>query len=511
MELEIVRRIRGNVHGTVDVTALEDRALAHPYVQRMRRIRQLAFLSYVFPGATHSRFEHSLGVMQLAGATWTKMRANQQRLAATCGRYRDFARIEAEGVGGLVHGLLTPTFPMMNALFEAPEPLQALRLAGFLHDLGHPPFSHSGERFMPSWTAMLAATKGAPRYLRDYLEARCDAMAAKGADPSQVPVRHEIYTLHLIERLMADILAEAERDREVNEVLVSARDVLSVIVPGIAPEAGSPLAKHGVWRLLHELISGEFDLDRMDYLLRDSRECGVVYGIFDATRIQDSLCVYFNPADKGLHLGISYSGLAALEDYLRARLSMYLQLYFHKTSVAAEAMMQHLSRMVGGFRLPADPAAYAELDEYNIEAALYAAGEGILDLKERSAFHGLLSDLLRTRRLWKRVYEVAGKDTMTSSPHLERACQVIEELHVPYERLSSAGSLTNFRPRGEGEMSRNYLRLIKKDAEQFPRVVPIEDYATIMSGDNSVHITRLYVPGAEEGKVKQAFADQAYD
>src|SRR6476619_7443933 len=103
MELEIVRRIRGNVHGTVDVTALEDRIIDHPVVQRLRRIKQLAFLSFVFPGATHSRFEHSLGVMQMAGLTWTKMRANQKRLVATCARYRDFAAVEKQGVNGMVH------------------------------------------------------------------------------------------------------------------------------------------------------------------------------------------------------------------------------------------------------------------------------------------------------------------------------------------------------------------------------------------------------------------------
>lgn len=504
MDLEIVRRIRGNVHGTVDLTALEDRALAHPYVQRLRRIRQLAFLSYVFPGATHSRFEHSLGVMQLAGATWTKMRANQTRLVASCNRYRDFARVEAQGVGGLVHGLLAPTFGLLQDVFGAPEPLQALRLAGFLHDLGHPPFSHSGERFLPTWTTMLSATRTAPAYLRDYLEARCEALRQSGVDPAKKTVRHEIYTLHLVDRLMRDVLADAERERQAGEVLVSARDVLSVIVPDIEPERDSPLAKHGLWRLLHELISGEFDIDRMDYLLRDSRECGVVYGIFDAIRIQDSLCIYFNPADQGLHLGISYSGLAAFEDYLRARLSMYLQLYFHKTSVAAEAMIQHLARLAGGFYLPADPDAFADVDEYNIEATLLAAGASITSETERTAFSGLVRDLLRTRHLWKRVYEVTGKSLQTASPHIERASKIIEGLGVPFERLSSAGSLTNFRPRGEGEISRNYMRLIKKDADQFPRVVPIEDYSNVIGSNSSMHITRLYVPAAEANRVTQA-------
>ena len=57
MSLEIVRRIRGNVHGSIDITELEDKVLTHSYFQRLRRIKQLAFLHYVFPGATHTRFD----------------------------------------------------------------------------------------------------------------------------------------------------------------------------------------------------------------------------------------------------------------------------------------------------------------------------------------------------------------------------------------------------------------------------------------------------------------------
>ena len=71
---------------------------------------------------------------------------------------------------------------------------------------------------------------------------------------------------------------------------------------------------------------------------------GVVYGIFDAPRILDSLCTYYNPDDQSLHLAVQFAGLAAFEDYLRARQSMYLQVYFHKTGVACEAALQFLMK-----------------------------------------------------------------------------------------------------------------------------------------------------------------------
>jgi len=501
-ELPIVRRIRENVHGTIDVTALEDRVIGHWAVQRLRRIKQLAFLQFVFPGASHSRFEHSLGVMHLAGIAWDKLRVNQARLEQSASRYSKFPEIEAAGYMGQVHGLLAPTFPMMGKVFSNAYTLQTLRLAALLHDLGHPPFSHSGELFMPTWRQVLDGAGAAPAYLKAYLSMRVERMKAAGKDPATVPVRHEIFTLLLVDKVLRDTYGARNFGRLIK---VDPQDVASVITPDIPPVKGSPIEEYGAFRLCNELLSGEFDIDRMDYLLRDSRECGVVYGIFDESRILNSLGVYFNPVDQSVHLAIHLSGLAAFEDYLRARQSMYLQLYFHKTSVAAEAMIKFLSRSLRGWTLPVDPVAYAKIDEYNIGSHLVSAANNMIqDQKQLEKFKRTAEDLLFNRRLWKRVYEISSSGEharhVSAGVVMEKAKEIIRGMGFDFEQISSTSSLTRFRPRTADEPSRNYLRLIKKDERQFPRVTPIEDDFTVVSTNNSVNITRLYVESGEDAE-----------
>ncbi len=242
----------------------------------------------------------------------------------------------------------------------------------------------------------------------------------------------------------------------------------------------------------------------MDYLLRDSRECGVVYGVFDVDRILDSLCLYFDDSDKQLHVAILLSGLAAFEDYLRARYSMYLQLYFHKSSVAAEAMMWHLTAMLRSWRLPARLENYTAIDEYNIGQALWEAAQQ-LPKEQRQLAEIMVADLLYNRNLWKRVYEISGTRGEINRRSIETVTEVLESKGVRHQEISSANSLTRFRPRQGPEKSTNYLRLIKKDDLQQPRVCPIEDYSSLIASNASVTIVRVYAApsaGLSQNEIK---------
>jgi HD superfamily phosphohydrolase len=487
MTLHLVRRIRDNLHGSIDVTELEDLVIAHPFFQRMRRVRQLAFLHYVFPGATHTRFEHSLGVLHLAGVAWEKIKANQARLRNSLSRYPDFPASELKGGVPLTHGRLHPTFALMDKIFNSDYILQTFRLAALLHDVGHPAFSHSGEHFMPSWKEVATENPEMPDYIRVSIEDKIRELEAKGIDPATQRVRHEIYSILLIERILSQVYVQNQQ----LSLVIDPRDVISIINPSIEPSPESPLIKDQAQHLLRELISGELDIDRMDYLLRDSRECGVVYGVFDVDRILDSLCLYFDDTDRQLHVAILLSGLAAFEDYLRARYSMYLQLYFHKSSVAAEAMMWHLTEKLHSWRLPARLDQYAAIDEYNIGAALWEAARS-LNPAEQAAVHVLVADLLYNRNLWKRVYEISGAKGQLNTSTSQAAKAILQAHGITHQEISSGNNLTRFQPRRGSDRSHNYLRLIRKDEEQWPRVCPIEDYSSLIASNDSVTIIRIY-------------------
>lgn len=297
--------IRIPVHGFVELDDWEWDIVNHPVFQRLRRVRQLAFSEHIYPGSTHTRFEHSLGVMHVATKMFDVLRAKHESQLTSA------------------YGFDQPLWVRCRSL---------VRLAALLHDVGHAPLSHSGEDLMPE--------QGGKR------------------------LDHEDYSYWLIREQMRDVIDDHPMNRE--RLHVTGEEIASFYL-GRANVSVNLL----LWR---ELVAGQLDADRMDYLLRDSHHCGVTYGQYDLHRVLDTLVFVEDDRDdstNGLRIGIEDGGRHAAEGLILARYFMFEQVYFQKTRLAYDhhAAACLASSLKKGGTLP-DPTIesgrkrYLELDDW---------------------------------------------------------------------------------------------------------------------------------------------------
>ena len=273
-----------------------------PAVQRLRYVRQLGHAFLVYPGATHSRFEHALGAYHLTKSALT-------------------ALAEREELG------------------PVPEDERlAARLAALLHDIGHYPFSHALE---------------------------------------------EAGFLHH-ERLG---VAKLDRD-ELGEVLSALGG------PGLAGRIGAMIRGRST-SPLQGLISGSLDLDKIEYLSRDARMCGVPYGSVDVDRLVASLTLV--ESGGSWEIGVHEKGISALESLLFAKYQMYRNVYWHHAVRSATCMFKRAVRKtVAAGAL--EPARIAEATDGGLMALLL----------ERDPTG--LAGRVHGRRLFKRALDLPASD-----------------------------------------------------------------------------------------------------
>ena len=296
-----------------DNITLDDTALSlvdsAPF-QRLRYVRQLGHAFLVYPGATHSRFEHALGAYHLTRRT--------------------LAALESRGeLTGIAEG---------DRL--------AVTLAALLHDVGHYPFSHSLEE------------AGFPSH-----EAQGEARLSSGV-------------LH--ERLLA-----------IGGQLFPRR-----VVDLIRGRSGSPL---------QGLISGTLDLDKIDYLCRDSRMCGVPYGTVDVDRLLASITIV-RDGPAGLNrLGVQEKGVSALESLLFAKYQMYRNVYWHHAVRSATCMFKRAAR------------AAVRQGAVTGEQVASLTDDELMQVMIRSDA-SRLAVALRERRLYKRALDLPGSEVTVATP-----------------------------------------------------------------------------------------------
>jgi len=275
--------IRDPVHGYVKLEGLMQDLANTPQMQRLRWIKQLGLACLVYPGANHTRFEHSLGAYHLA-------------------------MLLAEHLG-----------------LDEDEKLKVCA-AALLHDVGHGPLSHATESAL------------AP-YLRKEHESVIDLL--KSGDLRDVMESHGL------------------RPSEIQSYI-----------------RGSDLG---------QIVSGEIDVDRMDYLIRDAHYTGVAYGVIDRLRLLQKMKLYQG------QLVVEMGGVQAATSLLISRLLMHPSVYYHHVCRISECMISAgIHRMIED---GASAAAIKSMDDIELFTAMNHAG----------GYAAEMADRFRKRRLFKRA------------------------------------------------------------------------------------------------------------
>lgn len=276
---------------------------------------------------------------------------------------------------------------------------QKVRLAALLHDIGHSPFSHGSEDLFPD---RLTSEANGKRY------------------------RHEDYSFALIRRPLKEAIENDEWNRK--NYGITAEDVAAII-------EGSPTAGPALfWR---DLLSGQLDADRMDYLLRDSYHTGVSYGKYDLHRLVATVRAFEDrrPGQKTPRIGVSTGGWHAAEALILARYYMHKQVYFHKTRIAYDFhLCGALSDLLPGGQFPAPTDEglkdYLQWDDWKV-LGLLAQGKG--------GEHG---QRLLTRKHYRLVYQTREnpkdlESLPTAEDELQRVRTALGEMMVASKRYAN--------------------------------------------------------------------------
>lgn len=309
--------IRDPLWNSIRLDATAVRIVDTAEFQRLRYIRQLGLGHLVYPGATHTRFDHALGVYHL---TVTALRHLRER------------------------GGVPP---------EVWEGEELVPYAALLHDIGHYAFSHA------------------------------------------------------LEELEGDLPADHEEVSKRFFTSPALRDALAPLGLG-APDRIHELIRGDSRIPLRGLVSGSLDLDKMEYLRRDARFCGVPYGEVDVDRLLQGLVLLPDPDTGAYEVGVHEKAVAALESLLFAKYQMFRNVYWHHGVRAATALYKRIveDAVAGGLLDP------EELVGPTDEELLYEIGRRALeddsDVAERLALRWLPA--LRHRRLPKRSLEFTAVD-----------------------------------------------------------------------------------------------------
>jgi hypothetical protein len=355
----------------------------------------------------HTRFEHSLGVMNMATMLY-------------------------RGVVDRSRNILEDELGYNEDGLRRHEVL--VRLAALFHDIGHSPFSHGAEELFPAMDDNSPVTR----------------------------FRHEAYSAEIVRRHFADVISNHPANTNYD---FRATDVANLL------EGKAEARKALFWR---DLLDGQMDADRMDYLLRDSLHSWVEYGRYDWRRLVQTVAATRQASGNGPRIGVTEGGWHAAEGLILARYFMFTQVYFHKTRVVYDYHLQRaLAEMLPGGHFPKpvenELDEYLRWDDWRVLGEL-AAGKGGDD-----------GTRLATRNHYREIRATPEVPTTQDLDRLSRWREALSELlraEIPAEKSWYRIGPTD-------------IPVITEDGTM--RASPLSQYSSVVRGIEAVHQIRLYV------------------
>lgn len=414
------KEVNDALWGTIGLRPAEVIVLDSPLLQRLRYVRQLGVVHWVYPGAIHTRFEHSLGVLH-----------------------------QVRNIVAALNNAAEVSIGYEGSLIDQNQE-RLLRLCALIHDVGHAAFSHVSEmavESLPELTPLFAQfskeEKVEKRQLSEviaYYVVRSESMRA--------------FIELLQDRHQLGLEFSTDRATNIKEIVHR----LSSAIIGKKIDDQIPL--------LHELISGPFDADKLDYFVRDAKLAGtptlvdisrlvqkLTVRAFSSTDLPGEIAKHVEVKDRYYLFGVKWSGVAVLDELHLARVLLYAKIYRHPKVIAIEQMLRafilaiakiapHQSVLEFLYRYPDDVLLW--MDRPAIVTALGLDGT-TLTAEEGSLLEAAVQTLksVRERRLWLRAFQISSR--YAADPLLvaqkNKLIEFIETVEHPQGRVEFLGTL----------------------------------------------------------------------
>lgn len=360
------RNIADNVHDLIRLSDMEYQIANSPLFNRLHYVYQNSTAFLIWPSVRVHRYEHSLGTMHLAGQMFYKSLCNTDRSTLNDFAIKfsnslkdliaqgftsnlktlngnELSRMKIGHIEEFIEGCKSREFDLASILpysFMVPSNLpkeamatcmylaEGIRLAGLLHDIGHPPFSHACEQAL----MRLYQEAGSDRFegnsaagdFRASIDSHLSARSGRTSD------LHEAIGGRLSRLAVSQGLRDSRaQDNESRFRLAAALSALAI------------LEEEGAFKELHALTSGTVDADRMDYVQRDSKASGVGTDALQYRRLIEDMKIVETGSGEYV-FAMPEKALPTVEDFLRKRLMNYKTIVFHHEVVKSEALLDSI-------------------------------------------------------------------------------------------------------------------------------------------------------------------------